>query len=352
MLTSDFDYHLHQDLIAQTPIEPRDSSRILVLDRASGLLQHKHFHQIFQYLRPGDVMVFNQSRVIPARLRGRRTDTGGKVEFLLLRRESQGVWQALAKPGRRLKVGATVTLDTLGNDQSESTTATVDVEVLDSRQDGIKTIRVIREEDIDRFGVMPLPPYIHDRLEDPERYQTVYSRQLGSAAAPTAGLHFTQELLSDLTEIGVEQTFVTLHVGLDTFRPVQDEDPNQHRIHTEYYELSQETADVLNRAKSNGQRIIAVGTTSVRVLEHTAQEMERQGRDRLVVCQGQADIFILPGYRFRRVDAMITNFHLPRSTLLMLVSAFAGRETMLAAYEEAIRERYRFFSFGDAMLIL
>ena len=352
MLTSDFDYHLPQDLIAQTPIEPRDSSRILVLDRESGLLQHKHFHQIFQYLRPGDVMVFNQSRVIPARLRGRRTDTGGKVEFLLLRRESQGVWQALAKPGRRLKAGATVTLETPGHDQSESTTATVDVEVLDSGQDGIKTIRVNRDEDIDRFGVMPLPPYIHDRLEDPERYQTVYSRQLGSAAAPTAGLHFTQELMSGLTEIGVEQTFVTLHVGLDTFRPVQDEDPNQHRIHTEYYELSQETADVLNRAKSNGQRIIAVGTTSVRVLEHTAQEMERQGRDRLVACQGQADIFILPGYRFRRVDAMITNFHLPRSTLLMLVSAFAGRETMLAAYEEAIRERYRFFSFGDAMLIL
>jgi len=352
MLTSDFDYHLPQDLIAQTPMEPRDSSRILVLDRASGLLQHKYFHQIFQYLRPGDVMVFNQSRVIPARLRGRRTDTGGKVEFLLLRRESQGVWQALAKPGRRLKAGATVTLETPGHDQSESTTTTVDVEVLDSGQDGIKTIRVVRDEDIDRFGVMPLPPYIHDRLEDSERYQTVYSRQLGSAAAPTAGLHFTQELMSGLIEIGVEQTFVTLHVGLDTFRPVQDEDPNQHRIHTEYYELSQETADVLNRAKSDGQRIIAVGTTSVRVLEHTAQEMELQGRDRLVACQGQADIFILPGYRFRRVDAMITNFHLPRSTLLMLVSAFAGSETMLAAYEEAIRERYRFFSFGDAMLIL
>ena len=352
LLTSDFDYNLPQDLIAQTPIEPRDSSRLLVLDRASGLLQHQHFHQIFEYLRPGDVMVFNQSRVIPARLRGRRTDTGGKVEFLLLHRESQGVWQALAKPGRRLKAGATVTLEPPGNDQSELTAATVDVEVLDSGQDGIKTIRLLREDDIDRFGVVPLPPYIHDRLEDPERYQTVYSLQLGSAAAPTAGLHFTREMMAELANIGVEQAFVTLHVGLDTFRPVQDDDPNQHRIHTEYYELSQETADVLNRAKSNGQRIIAVGTTSVRVLEHSAQEMERQGRDRLVECQGQADIFILPGYRFRLVDAMVTNFHLPRSTLLMLVSAFAGRETMLAAYQEAIRERYRFYSFGDAMLML
>lgn len=352
MLTSDFDYYLPLDLIAQTPIEPRDSSRLLVLDRTSGLLQHKHFHQIFEYLRAGDVMVFNQSRVIPARLRGRRTDTGGKVEFLLLHRESQGVWQALARPGRRLKAGATVTLESPGQDRSKSVTATVDIEVLESGRDGTKTIRLLREDDIDRFGVMPLPPYIHDRLEDPERYQTVYSCQLGSAAAPTAGLHFTQQSMDGLTKIGVEQTFVTLHVGLDTFRPVQDDDPNQHRIHTEYYEISHETADVLNRAQSNGQRIIAVGTTSVRVLEHSAQEMERQGRDRLVEYQGQADIFILPGYRFRLVDAMVTNFHLPRSTLLMLVSAFAGRETTLAAYEEAIRQQYRFFSFGDAMLML
>ena len=352
MLTSDFDYQLPQDLIAQTPIEPRDSSRLLVLDRVSGRLQHKHFHDIVDYLVPGDVMVFNQSRVIPARLRGRRTDTGGKVEFLLLRRESPGVWQALARPGRRLKAGATVTLEPAGNPQAEVTSATFDVEVLDSGQDGIKTIRLLREDDIDRFGVMPLPPYIHDRLEDPERNQTVYARQLGSAAAPTAGLHFTQELLDGLTGKGVEHAFVTLHVGLDTFRPVQDDDPNQHRIHTEYYEVSQGTADVLNRAKSDGRRIIAVGTTSVRVLEHTAQEMERQGHEQLVECQGQADIFILPGYRFRMVDAMITNFHLPRSTLLMLVSAFAGRETILLAYEEAIRERYRFYSFGDAMLML
>jgi len=352
MLTSDFDYHLPQDLIAQTPIEPRDSSRLLVLDRGSGLLQHKRFLQIVEYLRPGDVMVFNQSRVIPARLRGRRTDTGGKVEFLLLRRDSPGVWQALARPGRRLKAGATVTLELPGNVPAETAPGAFDVEVLDSGQDGIKTIRLLHEEDIDRFGVMPLPPYIHDRLEDPERYQTIYARQLGSAAAPTAGLHFTQELLDGLAAKGVEQVFVTLHVGLDTFRPVQDDDPNQHRIHTEYYELSQGTADVLNRAKSDGRRVIAVGTTSVRVLEHTAQEMVRQGREQLVECQGQADIFILPGYRFRLVDAMVTNFHLPRSTLLMLVSAFAGRETMLSAYQEAIREQYRFYSFGDAMLML
>jgi S-adenosylmethionine:tRNA ribosyltransferase-isomerase len=352
MLTSEFDYHLPQDLIAQTPIEPRDSSRLLVLDRASGRLQHKRFLQIVEYLRPGDVMVFNQSRVIPARLRGRRTDTGGKVEFLLLRRDSPGVWQALARPGRRLKAGARVTLELPGSVPAETSSGAFDVEVLDSGQDGIKTIRLLREEDIDRFGVMPLPPYIHDRLEDPERYQTVYARQLGSAAAPTAGLHFTKELLDGLADKGVGLAFVTLHVGLDTFRPVQDDDPNQHHIHTEYYELSQGTADVLNRAKSDGRRIIAVGTTSVRVLEQTAQEMERQGREQLVECQGQADIFILPGYRFRMVNAMVTNFHLPRSTLLMLVSAFAGRETVLSTYQEAIREQYRFYSFGDAMLML
>ena len=318
MRTSDFDYHLPQDLIAQTPIEPRDASRLLVLDRGSGRLQHKHFHQIVEYLLAGDVMVFNQSRVIPARLRGRRTDTGGKVEFLLLKRESPGVWQALARPGRRLKAGATVTLEQAGQIRVEPTPATFDVEVLDSGQDGIKTIRLFNEDDINRFGVMPLPPYIHDRLEDPERYQTVYARQPGSAAAPTAGLHFTQELLDSLASHGVESTFLTLHVGLDTFRPVQEEDPSQHRIHTEYYELSQETADVLNRARS----------------------------------EGQADLFIVPGHRFRMVDAMVTNFHLPRSTLLMLVSAFANRETLLGTYQVAIRERYRFYSFGDAMLIL
>jgi len=352
MRTSDFDYHLPQDLIAQTPIEPRDASRLLVLDRGSGRLQHKHFHQIVEYLLAGDVMVFNQSRVIPARLRGRRTDTGGKVEFLLLKRESPGVWQALARPGRRLKAGATVTLEQAGQIRVAPTPATFDVEVLDSGQDGIKTIRLFNEDDINRFGVMPLPPYIHDRLEDPERYQTVYARQPGSAAAPTAGLHFTQELLDSLASHGVESTFLTLHVGLDTFRPVQEEDPSQHRIHTEYYELSQETADVLNRARSEGRRVIAVGTTSVRVLEHTAQEIERQGREQLAQCQGQADLFIVPGHRFRMVDAMVTNFHLPRSTLLMLVSAFANRETLLGTYQVAIRERYRFYSFGDAMLIL
>ncbi|MCH2519186.1 MAG: tRNA preQ1(34) S-adenosylmethionine ribosyltransferase-isomerase QueA, partial [Dehalococcoidia bacterium] len=226
------------------------------------------------------------------------------------------------------------------------------VEVLYSVQDVIKTIRLLNEDYIKRFGVMPLPPYILDRLKDPGRYQTVYARQPGSAAAPTAGLHFTQELLDGLTRQVVELAFLTLHVGLDTFRPVQEEDPSRHRIHTEYYELSQETADVLNRARSEGRRIIAVGTTSVRVLEHTAQEMDLQSREQLDECQGQADLFIMPGHRFRMVDAMVTNFHLPRSTLLMLVSAFANRETILSAYQVAIRERYRFYSFGDAMLIL
>jgi len=376
--TSDFDYHLPLELIAQVPIEPRDSSRLMVLDRATGHFEHKAFHQILEYLRPGDVVVFNQSRVIPARLRGRRTDTGGKVEFLLLRRESPGVWQALARPGRRLKPGAKVTLDAPGHPRNagqdeagaaappldeatqSSTSALVeggikggfDLEVLSSDKDGIKTVRLLSEDDIDRFGRVPLPPYIHRSLDDPERYQTVYARYPGSAAAPTAGLHFTETLMGNLKHAGVELAFVTLHVGLDTFRPVQSEDPLQHKIHTEYYELSSETADVLNRARSEGRRIIAVGTTSVRVLEQIAERIDEQGETQLSECQGQAGLFILPGHRFRMVDAMVTNFHLPRSTLLMLVSAFAGRELMLRAYQEAIRERYRFYSFGDAMLLL
>jgi S-adenosylmethionine:tRNA ribosyltransferase-isomerase len=389
MRTSDFDYNLPQELIAQTPIEPRDASRLLVLDRATGHCEHKNFHQIIEHLRPGDVMVFNQSRVIPARLRGRRTDTGGKVEFLLLRRESPGVWQALARPGRRLKAGATVILEAperslvpldegdkspptplfKGGTEGQSSGSEMretaprpplvkggiqgglQVEVLASNKDGIKLLQLASEDAINQVGRVPLPPYIHARLEDPERYQTVYARQLGSAAAPTAGLHFTEELLDSLERHGVELAFVTLHVGLDTFRPVQGEDPRQHRIHTEYYDLSRETAGVLNRARSEGRRIVAVGTTSVRVLEQAARDMEQQGREQLMECRGPADLFILPGHRFRMVDAIVTNFHLPRSTLLMLVSAFAGRELVLHTYQEAIRERYRFYSFGDAMFI-
>ena len=372
MLTSDFDYHLPPDLIAQVPIEPRDSSRLMVLDRATGQSEHKAFNQILEYLRPGDVVVFNQSRVIPARLRGRRTDTGGKVEFLLLRRESPGVWQALARPGRRLKPGAKVTLDepshsppyeggakggsfqggAIGVSHQGGIKGGFDLEVLSSDKDGIKTVGLLSEDDIDRFGRVPLPPYIHQSLDDPDRYQTVYARQMGSAAAPTAGLHFTESLMTKLKDSGVELAFLTLHVGLDTFRPVQSEDPSQHKIHTEYYELSSETADVLNRARSEGRRVVAVGTTSVRVLEQIAERIEEEGERRLSECRGQAGLFILPGHRFRMVDAMVTNFHLPRSTLLMLVSAFAGRGLVLSAYLEAIREKYRFYSFGDAMLIL
>jgi S-adenosylmethionine:tRNA ribosyltransferase-isomerase len=377
MHTSDFDYHLPPELIAQTPLEPRDSSRLLLLDRATGRTQHRRFHDLPDFVRPGDVMVFNQSRVIPARLYGRREDTGGKVELLLLRRESPGVWQALAQPGRRLRPGVRIVLDSPGKaatprglgedsvlpspgDGEKSPPARLleggenrgfDVEVLASGADGIKSVRLESEEDIGRLGVMPLPPYIHRRLEDPERYQTVYARHPGSAAAPTAGLHFTEPLLKRLRDAGVEPVFVTLHVGLDTFRPVQSEDPAEHTIHTEYYELGREAAGILNGALADGRRIIAVGTTSVRVLEQVGQRMAEEHRKRVEPCSGHAGLFILPGHKFRLVDSMITNFHLPRSSLLMLVSAFAGRERVLLAYREAISERYRFYSFGDAMFI-
>lgn len=360
MRTSDFDYRLPPELIAQTPVEPRDSSRLLVLHRASHRIEHRRFHQLIECLGAGDVLVLNQSRVIPGRLRGRREGTGGKVELLLLRREGPGVWQALAQPARRLGPGARIVLDPprdlarcFPRDQA---TGGLEVEVVASHPGGVKTVRLASEEDLGehlgQLGEMPLPPYIHRRLEDPGRYQTVYARQEGSAAAPTAGLHFTGRLLERLKGAGVELAFVTLHVGLDTFRPVQVEDPTEHHIHTEYYELGIEASGILNRARQGGRRIIAVGTTSVRVLEQVAQDMAHEGRAELAPSCGQADIFILPGHRFRLVDAMITNFHLPRSSLLMLVSAFAGRQRVLSAYQEAIRERYRFYSFGDAMLIV
>ncbi|CAI8007889.1 S-adenosylmethionine:tRNA ribosyltransferase-isomerase [Geodia barretti] len=333
MRTDDFDYHLPPELIAQTPVEPRDSSRMLVLDRASGSVSHRQFSDILELIPPGAVLVLNRSRVIPARLYGRRKDTGGRVELLLLRREGEGIWQALGKPGRSLRPGVILAM---GENES------VEAEVLSIGEEGIRRIRLSAESGIDRLGEMPLPPYIHQRLSDPERYQTVYSRQPGSVAAPTAGLHFTPGLLDAMRDKGVETAFVTLHVGLDTFRPVSEDDPTEHAIHTEYYEMPEETAAALTRARAEGRSIIAVGTTSVRTLEQV-------GRDR--AASGQADLFILPGHRFRLVDGMITNFHLPRSSLVMLVSAFAGRERILAAYREAIEERYRFYSFGDAMLI-
>ena len=348
MRTNDFDYDLPQELIAQTPVEPRDSSRMLVLDRRTGEVQHSRFANLTDHLLPGDLMVFNRSRVIPARLRGRRSVTGGKVEFLLLSREEPGLWRALARPGRRLQPGARVLLDTPTGSAVEAGRE-YDVEVQASGEDGLKLIAFVDESIIEKSGLAPLPPYIHSRLEDPERYQTIYARDPGSAAAPTAGLHFTEESLAALTWLGIELAFVTLHVGLDTFRPVQEEDPADHKIHTEYFEIDAGTSAALNQAREQGRRIIAVGTTSVRVLEQIGQELEGDGI--ITPIQGQAGLFILPGHEFRLVDGMITNFHLPRSTLLMLVSAFAGRDHILNAYREAVQDQYRFYSFGDAMLI-
>ncbi len=339
--TSDFDYALPQDLIAQTPIEPRDHSRLLVLSRKDGSIQHRRFFQIVDYLRPGDVMVFNDSRVIPARLFGHRAETGGKVEFLLLRPLGDGQWEALAKPGRRLHTGARVLLD--GGEESAW------AEITGQREDGVKLVRLSSEEAVERVGHVPLPPYIHEPLKDAERYQTVYARVKGSAAAPTAGLHFTQELLGRLQEKGVEFGFVTLHVGLDTFRPVDEEDPRAHRLHSEYAILPEETARAVNLARVEGRRIVCVGTTTARVLESAGR---RAGEGEAVgAFSGWTGLLILPGYRFRAIDVLVTNFHLPRSSLLMLVSAFAGRETVLRAYAAAVAERYRFYSFGDAMVI-
>ena len=348
MRTSDFDYHLPPELIAQKPIEPRDLSRLMVLRRDTGALEHRHFPDLLEYLRPGDVMVFNQSRVIPARLYGHRADTGSKAEFLLLRRNADGTWQAIARPGRRLRAGVVVDID-----------GGFSVEIEASHEDGLKTVRLSTEEGIDRFGHTPLPPYIKETLDDSERYQTVYSRQPGSVAAPTAGLHFTKELREKIRSLGVETVFVTLHVGLDTFRPVDEDDPTDPKIPTEHYQIDAQAAETLNRARSDGRRIIAVGTTSVRVLEQAALDMEQKGQSALSEINGEASLFILPGHPFRLVDAMVTNFHLPRSSLLMLVSAFveistvadSERATVLAAYSVAIKHRYRFYSFGDAMFI-
>ena len=396
MRTSDFDYHLPPELIAQTPIEPRDSSRLLVLHRDSGALDHRNFRDILEYLRPGDVMVFNQSRVIPARLYGRRADTGSRVEFLLLRRHADGTWQAMAKPGRRLRPGVVVDIEERespsfplsergklkppfrkgGLGGFRGTEGEFQVEIVASHDDGLKTVRLSSEEVIERFGHTPLPPYIKEKLGDPERYQTVYSSQPGSVAAPTAGLHFTGELLKDVRALGVETVFVTLHVGLDTFKPVDEDDPTKHKIHTERYEIDNQAAEALNRARAEGRRIVAVGTTSVRVLEQAALDLAQSSLTALSPTESEASLFILPGHPFRLVDAMITNFHLPRSSLLMLVSAFVdhgpstgpisspdalgstlGRSSgraglVLAAYREAIEQEYRFYSFGDAMLVL
>ena len=363
MRTGDFDYDLPPELIAQTPIEPRDSSRLMVMNRNTGALEHDQFRNISEYLRPGDVMVFNQSRVIPARLYGHRADTGSRVEFLLLRRNANGTWQSMARPGRRLRPGVVVEIEQADENtpffHKDEIKGRFLVEITAAHEGGLKTVRLSSEEGIEAFGYTPLPPYIKKRLDDANRYQTVYACQPGSVAAPTAGLHFTDELLDKVRSLGVETVFVTLHVGLDTFKPVDEEDPTEHKIHTEHYQIAPQAAKALNRAKAEGRRIIAVGTTSVRVLEQAAQDLDQSGKSELSGIESEASLFILPGHTFRMVDAMVTNFHLPRSSLLMLVSAFVGNGTstnlgldsIKTSYRVAIENRYRFYSFGDAMLI-
>ena len=355
MRTADFDYELPPELIAQSPVTPRDSSRLLALDRASGSLTHQSFSDLPAYLNSGDVLVFNDSRVFPARLYGHKPvggkPTGGQVELLLLERVNERDWRALVRPGRRMQTGASFFID--GHDCERA-------EVLDVADDGTRLVRLPSRIDLAAVGVVPLPPYIKATLDDPERYQTVYSRPEGSVAAPTAGLHFTGRLLDDIRQRGVETVFVTLHVGWDSFRPVTVDDPRNHPMHSERYDLSPESAAAINRARSEGRRVIVVGTTAVRLLESNADGGpngsvgERTASDPggpLTPGQGSTDYFIAPGHEFKVMDGLVTNFHLPTSTLLMLVSAFAGRERVLAAYAEAVRQRYRFYSLGDAMFI-
>ena len=339
MKTSDFDFQLPEELIAQTPLERRDASRLLTLDRDSGAVGHHHFYDLPGFLRPGDCLVLNDSRVLPARLIGRRL-TGGACEVLLLVDRGEGLWECLVRPGRKLRPGARVIF---GDGQL---TATVEAELADGKRAVRFHYQGIFLEILEQLGKMPLPPYIKAELADQERYQTVYSKVVGSAAAPTAGLHFTPQLLEDVQKNGVKVCYVTLHVGLGTFRPVKVEEITDHEMHSEFCMISQETADTINETKRNGGRVICVGTTSCRTVESFSAEDGTMSER-----SGWTNIFIYPGYRFKVLDALITNFHLPQSTLIMLVSALAGREHVLAAYEEAVREKYRFFSFGDAMFI-
>lgn len=336
-----FDFELPEQLIAQTPLAERTSSRLLTLNKATGEIEHQRFEQLIEYLHEGDTLVLNDTRVIPARLFGIKPDTGAKVEVLLLKQLDENRWQALVRPGKRMHAGAAVRF---GDELS--------AEVEEEGEMGMRTVRFrysgIFQEILDRLGRMPLPPYIKEQLEDRERYQTVYAKHEGSAAAPTAGLHFTPEYLRDLTNKGITLAFLTLHVGLGTFRPVSAERVEEHAMHAEYYRIGQETADHLNRTRQAGGRIVAVGTTSARTLETVGQRM---GDGPIQACEGWSDIFIYPGYKFRLVNALLTNFHLPKSTLVMLVSALAGRDTVMQAYKEAIEREYRFFSFGDAMFI-
>lgn len=341
MKTSDFYYDLPEELIAQDPLTDRSSSRLLALDKVSGKIEHRSFKDILDYLKPGDCLVINNTKVIPARLIGSKEGTDAKIEVLLLKRKEKDVWETLVKPGKKMKVGARVSFGD----------GLLVGEVVDIVEEGNRLIRFeyegIFEEILDQLGQMPLPPYITHQLQDKDRYNTVYAEHAGSAAAPTAGLHFTPELLKQVEENGIDIARVTLHVGLGTFRPVKVDDVADHHMHSEFYQIDQEAADKINHAKENGGRIICVGTTSCRTIESAADE-----NGHLEPCSGWTEIFIYPGYRFKILDGLITNFHLPESTLIMLVSALAGKEHVLAAYEEAVRERYRFFSFGDAMIVI
>ncbi len=339
--TADFSFDLPEELIAQDPLPDRSASRLLCLDRETGAVSHHIFREIGSFLRPGDCLVLNDTKVIPARLLGKKPDTGAAVELLLLERKGDDLWEALARPGRKLRPGAKAVFG------DGRLLATIEGETPDGNRLVRFSYQGVWEEVLDSLGEMPLPPYITHKLRDRDRYQTVYAKYDGSAAAPTAGLHFTGELLEELQAQGVVLAYVTLHVGLGTFRPVREENALEHQMHSEHYRVSAQAARQINQARSQGGRIICVGTTSARTLESAAD-----GQGRLSPCQGDTALFIYPGYRFRIVDGLVTNFHLPESTLMMLVCAFAGREHVMAAYQEAIRERYRFYSFGDAMLIL
>lgn len=340
MKTSDFYYDLPEELIAQTPVEPRNSSRLMVLPRNGGKIEHKHFYDLPEFLKPGDCLVLNNTRVLPARLYGTREDTGAVVEFVLLRQRGNKLWECLAGPGKKAKTGYKFRF-------SDKLTAIV----TDVLEDGNRMIEFACEGDffavLDEVGQMPLPPYIKEKLKDKERYQTVYSKDAGSAAAPTAGLHFTKEMLGNIRAMGVNIAYVTLHVGLGTFRPVKVEDVTQHKMHTEHYYIPEEAAKTINDTRKNGGRVICVGTTSCRTVESCAKKYGE-----IKECSGDTDIFIYPGFEFKCMDGLITNFHLPESTLIMLVSAFAGYDNVMNAYNIAVKEKYRFFSFGDAMLIL
>ena len=341
MKTDDFDYYLPEELIAQTPLQKRDSSKMLVLNKNTGNIEHKHFTDILDYLEEGDTLVVNDTKVIPARLIGEKEETGAVIEALLLKNTMGDTWEALVKPARRIKVGSVVSF---GNGKLRA-------KCIKEDEEGKRLFELIYDgifyEILDELGTMPLPPYIHEKLEDQDRYQTVYAKVIGSAAAPTAGLHFTEDLLNKLREKKINIARVTLHVGLGTFRPVKVEDVTKHKMHSEYYEIDQENIDIINKTKENGKRLVVVGTTSVRVLETVMNKYQK-----LVPCSGFTDIFIYPGYQFKLVDNLITNFHLPKSTLIMLVSALAGKENIINAYSEAVKNKYRFFSFGDSMFII